>query len=66
MTTNSTPASAWINGEWIVDEHHVSTPADLAAGNYKLVVGMYEAESGMTLPTPEGMWATVAEWSVGN
>ncbi len=59
------PASAWIEGEWIIDQHQLNVPNELEAGNYTLVVGIYEAESGVTLATPEGMWATVMEWEVG-
>jgi hypothetical protein len=59
------PASAWINGEWIIDHHTVFVPNEPLAGSYKLVVGLYDAQSGERLPTPEGTWATVAEWIVG-
>ena len=59
------PASAWIEGEWIIDHHQLDVPSELPAGGYTLVVGIYDAESGVTLPTAEGMWATVMEWEVG-
>jgi 4-amino-4-deoxy-L-arabinose transferase-like glycosyltransferase len=43
------PTHLWRAGEQIVDEHVLTIPAELKAGEYGLVVGMYDPESGHRL-----------------
>ena len=44
-----TPTSLWRTGDIIRDPRTVELPADLAVGNYQLMVGMYDRESGVRL-----------------
>jgi hypothetical protein len=44
------PTSAWVEGEYIVETHELRLPADLAAGQYRLVAGMYDSATGVRLP----------------
>ncbi len=50
------PTSIWAGGERVVDEHVLTLSPDLAAGEYTLLVGLYDRESGMRLPAlgPDG------------
>jgi len=43
------PTNDWTVGEVITDQHLVEF-ANLPPGNYKLVVGMYDANTGERLP----------------
>ncbi|MDQ4075103.1 MAG: glycosyltransferase family 39 protein [Chloroflexota bacterium] len=58
------PASGWLVDEWIVDRHTLSIPMELPPGKYRLVVGLYDPNTGERLQTSEGEWATVAVWQV--
>jgi 4-amino-4-deoxy-L-arabinose transferase-like glycosyltransferase len=40
------PTSTWKVGEWIVDRHGILLPDDLPAGEYRLIVGLYDPISG--------------------
>jgi 4-amino-4-deoxy-L-arabinose transferase-like glycosyltransferase len=40
------PTSAWAPGEPIIDTRAISLPADLPAGEYRLLVGLYAAPNG--------------------
>jgi hypothetical protein len=44
------PTSQWACGEVIVDERVVPIPDDLPAGDYRLVVGLYNSDTGERLP----------------
>jgi hypothetical protein len=37
------PTTGWVPGEYITDLHLVSIPGDLAAGEYVVEVGLYDA-----------------------
>ncbi|MBA3534040.1 MAG: glycosyltransferase family 39 protein [Ardenticatenales bacterium] len=58
------PATAWIDGEWIVDEHTLLLPAELEAGEYRLIVGLYDPATGSRLATPKGEWSTIGSWNL--
>jgi hypothetical protein len=58
------PATAWVPGEWMLDPHRLDVPLNLPEGEYRLVVGLYDPETGARLPTPEGDWATIATWTL--
>lgn len=45
----------WQPGELVRDRHFLTTPADLAPGRYRLVVGLYRANSGERLTVPCGL-----------
>jgi len=46
----SMPSSGWLAGESIADNHGVMVPLETPAGEYRLVLGMYEPETGERLP----------------
>lgn len=46
----SRPTSSWVEGEMIFDGHGVYIPGDTAPGEYRLVLGLYEPQTGRRLP----------------
>jgi len=42
--------TTWAPGEYVRDEHNLALPADLPAGDYRLIVGMYLPDTGERLP----------------
>jgi hypothetical protein len=48
------PTSSWAPGELIEDRHALLLPADLAPGDYTLIVGLYLAGSDERLLTESG------------
>jgi hypothetical protein len=40
------PTADWVVGEYVADRHDVAVPATLPPGEYRVVVGLYQAESG--------------------
>ena len=47
---NTLVTTTWAKGEYVLDTHRLTLPADLAPGKYHLIVGMYRPESGERLP----------------
>ena len=43
------PTTGWIAGEYVTDPHTLVLPANLVPGDYRLEVGMYDAESSVRL-----------------
>jgi hypothetical protein len=39
------PMPRWNEGDWVADQHTISLPADLSAGEYRLLVGLYRADT---------------------
>jgi len=50
----SRPASSWIRGEFLVDQHDLELSAPLAPGSYRVQVGVYDADTGQRLLTDLG------------
>ncbi len=48
------PTSSWTAGERIVDSEVMELPMNLATGEYRMVVGLYDWESGDRLPVTSG------------
>lgn len=48
------PTTGWLPGEVVLDEQKVSLPGDLPPGEYRLIAGMYRAETGERLPVLNG------------
>jgi hypothetical protein len=46
------------SGSWGFDRHLVEVPEDAAAGEYEVVVGLYDAQSGDRVP-PKGEDAAI-------
>lgn len=44
------PTTAWLPGEVIVDEYEISVKSDAPVGEYRIEVGMYDAETMQRLP----------------
>ena len=51
---NYYPTSLWQAGDIIDDDHWLPLPADLAAGEYQVVVGLYDPVSGVRLQRIDG------------
>ena len=48
------PTTTWLPGEVISDMHLLTLPSSLSAGEYILVVGIYDARDMKRLPTADG------------
>ena len=48
------PTTLWEPGVPVLDRRVVSLPVDLAAGQYTLLIGWYDPQSGERLPLPSG------------
>lgn len=49
-----TNTSTWFVGQTIVSRSAVALPADLPPGNYRLIAGLYQPDTGHRLPTDTG------------
>lgn len=49
-----TPTSAWQPGQTVVDHHALALAANLPAGTYQLIAGLYNPITGRRLPMPQG------------
>ncbi len=54
------PTPGWAPGEYVVDDHAFAVPEGLAAGEYRLAVGLYVLETGARLSVPSE-WLTMVE-----
>ena len=48
------PTTTWLAGEVLTDPHHLALPANLAPGEYRLIAGMYDPNTGQRLPIATG------------
>ncbi len=53
------PTTGWLPGEYVVDEHILTLPAELPAGELSLRVGLYDPDSGARLLTGPADYATI-------
>ncbi len=53
------PTSLWAAGERISDAHPVTLPADLPAGRYRLLVGMYNLETMKRVTRSDGSGTSI-------
>ncbi|MBK8986995.1 MAG: glycosyltransferase family 39 protein [Chloroflexi bacterium] len=51
---NFYPTHLWQAGDWLDDTHHLLLPADLPAGQYAVLIGLYEPQSGARLLRLDG------------
>ncbi len=51
------PTNSWAPGELIRDPYRLSLPADLPAGTYQLLVGMYDGGGRRPIALPDGTQA---------
>ncbi len=61
---NLLPTNRWFPGEYVTDEYTVNLPNDLAAGEYRLVVGMYDEASNVRVPLFDAHGARIADDAV--
>ena len=54
------PTLGWYPGEIVADNHGLSLPPGTPPGDYRLIVAMYDAETGARLPTSTGDAAQIA------
>jgi mannosyltransferase len=59
------PSDAWPIGERVADNHGVLLPADLPAGEYRLMVGLYNLSTGERLPVTLGSQAHADRLLIG-
>lgn len=50
LTNNFIPTTLWEPGLTIADEYQIDLPAELKPGSYQLIVGVYDAATGVRLP----------------
>jgi len=55
------PTTSWLHGEIVLDEHVLGMPVDTLAGDYTLLCGLYDPETGDRLTTPTGSDAIFIE-----
>ena len=50
------PTTTWEPGEIVTDRYGLLLPADLPSGDYQVVLGLYQADTGVRVPAccPEG------------
>ncbi|MGH2592699.1 MAG: hypothetical protein ACRDGG_04230, partial [Anaerolineae bacterium] len=50
----SRPTTGWLPREVITDQYIIALPGELPAGQYQIVVGLYDSETGARLKTSRG------------
>ena len=55
------PTTGWVSGEAIDDEYAIALPPQLAAGDYPVEIGLYDAKSGDRLGLKDGESRLVLE-----
>jgi len=48
------PTAAWQVGDWVADAYPLTVPADVAGGEYSLLVGLYDPANNQRLLLPSG------------
>lgn len=48
------PTSRWVRNEVVVDDYTIDLPPDLGPGFYKVIVGLYQPQTGQRLRQPNG------------
>ena len=48
-------------GEHMTDPHRLPIPADLAAGRYRIAVGLYDPDNGQRLPVLDAQGRPMAD-----
>ena len=58
------PSSFWQPGDLVLDLHPLSLNGDAPAGVYRLLVGLYQPETGERLTTPEADHVELDIWTI--
>lgn len=48
------PTTGWVPGEFVQDDYALVLPPDVTPGQYQLITGLYNAETGERLPLTDG------------
>ena len=59
------PTQEWIAGELVRDRHTLAVPADLAPGQYRLIIGIYRAADRGRLEGKAGIFGRSRHWVIG-
>jgi hypothetical protein len=57
------PTSYWVKNEVVVDEYLVAVPPELKPGFYKVIVGLYQPETGQRLVLTDGSDHWLIPWT---
>lgn len=55
------PTTYWVEGEIIMDEYDITVPPELAEGDYTIIAGMYDPQTGNRLPISDENGAMVRD-----
>jgi len=55
------PTSVWDQGEVVDDRHLLMLPANMAEGDYQVVIGLYSVESGERLPVLDSASSSIGD-----
>jgi hypothetical protein len=53
------PTTGWAVGEVVLETRTLEIPADALPGEYRLVAGLYDPDTGQRLPLPDGPTAVL-------
>ncbi|MCB0211947.1 MAG: glycosyltransferase family 39 protein [Anaerolineae bacterium] len=57
------PTSRWVQGEVVVDDYLIAVPYGFEAGYYKVIVGLYQPETGQRLQLADGLDYWTVPWT---
>jgi mannosyltransferase len=63
--SDKAPTDGWMPGETVIDNHGLLLPLDAPAGDYQLVVGLYDFEGNRLIVNGEGDSLTLGHLPVG-
>ncbi len=58
------PTTGWLPGEFLVDVHPLSPPDSPPTGAYRLIAGLYRADTGERLPAGEADFVLIGQYTV--
>lgn len=61
---NTLPTNRWFAGEYVTDEYVLNLPANLAPGEYRILVGMYPQDGGARVPLKDESGTRIANDAV--
>jgi hypothetical protein len=63
------PTTDWLPGDYVENQYRIALPTTLAAGNYTLIAGLYEAETGRRAqvvgPSTDGQTIQLGTLTIG-
>jgi hypothetical protein len=55
------PTTYWVEGEIVADEYDIAVPPELTEGEYTIIAGMYDPQTGNRLPVADEKGAIVGD-----